>query len=100
MDQLTRRQFIGRAAAGAAGLAGILASGTAPAVAQKREVTMLGWSHFVPASDAKLKELVEKFGKEANVTVRSDHIPHPQLAAKQAAELQTRAGHDLMMFFN
>lgn len=100
MDRVTRRQFITRAAAGTAGLAGILASRTPPAVAQKREVTMIGWSHFVPASDVKLKELVEKFAKEANVIARSDHIPHLQLATKQAAELQTRAGHDLMMFFN
>ncbi len=93
---LTRRQFLARAG----GLAAMLASGAAPAYAQQREVTMLGWSHFVPESDKKLKELVEKFAKEAKVTVRSDHIPHPQLAAKQAAELQTRAGHDVMMFFN
>lgn len=100
MDRVTRRQFITRAAAGTAGLVGILASRTPPAVAQKREVTMIGWSHFVPASDVKLKELVEKFAKEANVIARSDHIPHLQLATKQAAELQTRAGHDLMMFFN
>lgn len=100
MDRVTRRQFMARAAAGTAGLAGILASRTPPAVAQKREVTMIGWSHFVPASDVKLKELVEKFAKEANVIARSDHIPHLQLATKQAAELQTRAGHDLMMFFN
>lgn len=100
MMRLTRREFLGRAAAGTAGLAGVLASRTPPALAQKREVTILGWSHFVPASDAKLKELVEKFAKETGVGVRSDHVPHPQLATKQAAELQTRAGHDIMMFFN
>lgn len=100
MDQVSRREFIGRAAVSTAGLAGILAAQTPPAFGQKRELTIIGWSHFVPASDAKLKEIVEKFGKEANVSVRSDHIPHVQLASKQAAELQTRAGHDLMMFFN
>lgn len=78
----------------------MLAAGAGPAVAQKREVTMLGWSHFVPASDAKLKELLEKFAKEAGVAARSDHVPNVQLATKQAAEVQTRAGHDLMMFYN
>ncbi len=100
MDSVTRRQFLGHAAAGGAGLAGILLSGTPPALAQKREVTMIGWSHFVPASDAKLKELCAKFAKEANCSVRSDHIPNTQLAAKQAAEVQTAAGHDLVMFYN
>src|SRR5207249_9596752 len=97
MNQLTRRQFIGSATAG---LAGILAFRVPPAIAQKREVTMLGWSHFVPESDKKLKELVDKFSKEAGVTARADHVPNVQLAAKQAAEVQTRAGHDLMMFYN
>src|SRR5205809_6590825 len=89
MNQLTRRQFIGSATAG---LAGILAFRVPPAIAQKREVTMLGWSHFVPESDAKLKQLLEKFSREANVGARSDHVPNVQLATKQAAEVQTRAG--------
>jgi len=97
MNQLTRRQFMGR---GTAGLAGILTFGIPPAVAQRREVTMLGWSHFVPESDAKLKQLLEKFAREANVGARSDHVPNVQLASKQAAEVQTKAGHDLMMFYN
>jgi multiple sugar transport system substrate-binding protein len=98
--RLSRRQFLGRASAGAAGLAGILAARVPPAVAQKRELTMLGWSHFVPESDTRLKQLVDRFTKETNIAVRSDHIPHAQLAAKQAAELQTGAGHDLVMFYN
>jgi multiple sugar transport system substrate-binding protein len=100
MDRVTRRQFIGHAAVTTAGLAGILAAKTPPAFGQKRELTMLGWTHFVPASDAKLKELLDKFTKETGVAVRSDHIPHLQIATKQAAELQTGAGHDLMMFYN
>ena len=97
MNQVTRRQFVRRATAG---LAGILAFRIPPAVAQKREVTMLGWSHFVPESDARLKQLLEKFSREANVVARSDHVPNVQLASKQAAEVQTKAGHDLMMFYN
>ncbi len=100
MDRVTRRQFMAHTAAGATGLAGILLTRTPPAFAQKREVTMLGWSHFVPESDKKLKELMEKFSKETGVNARADHVPNIQLAAKQAAEVQTRAGHDLMMFYN
>ena len=100
MRPITRRELIGHAAAGTAGLAGILLSRTPPASAQKREVTMLGWSHFVPESDKKLKDLVDRFSKEAGVTARADHVPNVQLAAKQAAEIQTHAGHDLMMFYN
>jgi multiple sugar transport system substrate-binding protein len=100
MSRVTRRQFMAQTAAGATGLTGILLTRTAPAFAQKREVTMLGWSHFVPESDKKLKELLEKFTKETGTPARSDHVPNVQLAAKQAAEVQTKAGHDLMMFYN
>ncbi len=91
---LSRRQFLARSG----GLAAMLAAGATPAYAQRREVTMLGWSHFVPESDKKLKELCDRFAKEANISARADHVPNVQLAAKQAAEVQTRAGHDLMMF--
>ena len=100
MDRVTRRQFMAHTAAGATGLAGILLTRTPPAFAQKREVTMLGWSHFVPESDKKLAELLVKFTKETGVAARSDHVPNIQLAAKQAAEVQTKAGHDLMLFYN
>jgi len=88
MRQATRRHFIGT---GTAGLAGILLARRRRA-RQKRELTLIGWSHFVPASDLRLHEQCEQFAREANVSVRSDHIPHAQLAAKQASELQTRAG--------
>ncbi len=93
---LSRRQFLARSG----GLAAMLAAGAAPAYAQRREVTMLGWSHFVPESDKKLKELCDRFAKETNISARSDHVPNVQLPVKQAAEVQTRAGHDLMMFYN
>src|SRR5262245_66444690 len=93
MKRVTRRQVVRRTTAG---LAGILAYRVPPAFAQRREITMLGWSHFVPESDTKLKQLLEKFAREANVGARSDHVPNVQLATKQAAEVQTKAGHDIM----
>src|SRR6266542_1549801 len=90
---LTRRQFIGTTAAG---LLGILAWRQAPVFAQRREVSMLTWNHFVPASDEKLKEIAAEFGKRHNVTLRVDTIAHLQLPAKIAAEVQTKAGHDIV----
>src|SRR5919197_3387522 len=91
---LTRRQFVATTAA--VGLAGILASRRAPVFAQRREVTMLTWNHFVPASDEKLKEIAADFGKRHNVTVRVDTIAHLQIPAKLAAEVQTKSGHDIV----
>jgi multiple sugar transport system substrate-binding protein len=100
MSRISRRQFLAGSAATTLGLADMLAARVPPARGQKRELSIIGWSHFVPASDVKLDEQIQKFAREAGVTVRSDHIPHPQLASKQAAELQTGAGHDIMMIWN
>src|SRR5262249_39241458 len=97
MKRVTRRQFVRRTTAG---LAGIPAYRLPPAFGQDREITMLEWSHFVPESDTKLKQLVGKFARDAKVGARSDHVPNVQIATKQAGQVQTKAGHDIMMFYN
>ncbi len=96
MEQVTRRQFIKRTAAGTAGLAGILASGVPPARGQQREITYLAWNNFAPASDKKLAEIGQRFTKDTGIKIRIDHIAHAQQPAKYAAEVQTQAGHDLV----
>jgi multiple sugar transport system substrate-binding protein len=94
---VTRREFLGAAAAG--GLGAVLAAGPRPAGAQQRELTLLAWSHFVPDSDKELKRQAEEFGKLKGLRVRTDHIAHLQMAAKRAAEAQSRSGHDLIHFW-
>ena len=74
MNGLTRRQFIGRTAAGTAGLAGILATGVAPARGQQREISYLCWNNFAPASDKKLAEIGQRFTKDTGIKIRIDHI--------------------------
>ncbi|HEV8642010.1 MAG TPA: extracellular solute-binding protein [Methylomirabilota bacterium] len=96
MSDLSRRQFLGRAAAGTAGLAGILAAKTPPAVAQQREISYLCWNNFAPASDKKLAEIGQRFAKDTGIKIKIDHIAHPQQAAKYASEVQSQAGHDLI----
>ena len=92
MRQTTRREFLSAAAiTGAA-----LAVDRAPALAQKRELTLLSNNHFVPASDDELRRQAELFGKQAGCTVRVDTIAGLQLPAKRAAEAQAQAGHDLV----
>ena len=68
------------------------------AVAQERELNMLAWNHFVPASDVGLKKQAEQFGREQHVKVRLDFIAHLQLPSKLTAELQTHSGHDIVLF--
>lgn len=91
-----RRRFL----AGAAGLAGILAGGRAPAVAQTRELKILSWSHFVPASDQELRRQGEEWGQQARVRVTLDTVPHLQLPAKKAAEVTARSGHDIVLLYS
>ena len=92
MRQMTRRQFLAAAATTGA----VLALDRAPALAQKRELTMLSNNHFVPASDDELRRQAELFGKQAGCAVRVDTIAALQLPAKRAAEAQGQAGHDIV----
>ena len=93
MRKMTRRQFVGAAA----GAGTALALGRAPAFAQRREVTFLSGSHFVPASDDELRRQAEAFGKQAGVTVKLDTIQALQLPTKRAAEAQSQSGHDIVL---
>jgi multiple sugar transport system substrate-binding protein len=95
---LTRRRFMETTAA--VGLLGILAVRHGPVFAQRREVSMITWNHFVPASDDRLKEIAAEFGKRHNVNLRVDTIAHLQLPQKLAAEVQTKTGHDLVFMYN
>ena len=93
---VTRRRFLTASAAVLAGSSSVLL-GRAPAFAQKRELTLLTFNHFVPASDDELKRQAEVFGKQAGVTVRVDTIAGPQLFAKRAAEASSQSGHDIVV---
>jgi multiple sugar transport system substrate-binding protein len=73
-----------------------LALRQAPAFAQKRELTVLSFNSFVPASDDELRRQAEAFGKQAGVEVRVDTISSLQLPAKLAAEAHAQAGHDIV----
>jgi multiple sugar transport system substrate-binding protein len=97
MRKLTRREFLGRTAAGTAGLAGILTSGVPPARGQQREISYLCWNNFAPAMDKKQLEIAQRFTKDTGIKIRIDGISHmgPQ-QQKLAAEVQTQAGHDLV----
>jgi multiple sugar transport system substrate-binding protein len=92
MEPVTRRQFV----TATAGLAGILATGVAPARGQQREISYLCWNNFAPASDKKLAEIGQRFTKDTGIKIKIDHINAEQQAAKYASEVQTQAGHDLI----
>ena len=89
---LSRRAFLGSTA----GLAGILASGRAPAAWAAREISILSAVNYAPASDAKLAEQAKRFTKQTGINVRVDHIQSVQMPAKLAAELMGKSGHDII----
>jgi multiple sugar transport system substrate-binding protein len=93
---MKRREFLQVSASGLAGMASILALRQSPASAQQRELTMLSWNHFVPASDEKLREQAAAFSKQRGVKVQVDTIAHLQLPSKLASEVQTQSGHDIV----
>src|SRR5215831_17162682 len=98
---LRRRDFLHKAAVGAAGLAGVLAFHQAPAYAQKRRLTMLTHEHFVPVSDENLRKWMAEFAKLHNIEGKVDSIAHRDTYVRLATEAETKTGHDIVvLFFN
>src|SRR5919109_3989646 len=96
-QRLNRRRFLRASAEGLAGLAAILALRQPPAAAQERELTMLSFNHFVPQSDEELRRRAAVFSQKHKVKGTVDTIAGLQLAAKLSAEIETRAGHDVVV---
>src|SRR5438876_5451928 len=95
MESIGRRRFLATTAGG--GLAGILAARVSPARGQQREISYLCWNNFAPAMDKKQNDIAQRFTRDTGIKLRIDYIAHPQQPAKYAAEVQTQAGHDLVV---
>ena len=67
---VTRRNVLKSGTALAGGMAGILATGRAPAFAQGTTVHWLRWNDFVPASDQLLRREMLPEGEKASQTSR------------------------------
>jgi multiple sugar transport system substrate-binding protein len=93
MSRFSRREFLGTAAAGALAAPHIWVR---PASAQQKQLSVLCWSHFVPAYDKWYDQWAQEWGAKNNVKVTVDHIPHLNLASKIAAEIATQSGHDIV----
>ena len=92
MTQIRRRNTLQLSAAsavavGTGGLAGILASGRAPAYAQTQTMHWLRWSDFVPASDQLLKsEIVKLCEKDLGMKLTVETINANDIQARIAAK--------------
>jgi multiple sugar transport system substrate-binding protein len=94
MTRINRRRFTqlsGASAltAGTGGLAGILASGRAPAYGQTATVHWLRWADFVPASDVLLKgKITEECQKDLGIKLTVETINANDIQARVTAAIQ------------
>jgi multiple sugar transport system substrate-binding protein len=97
---LSRRGFLKTTGLGLA--AGIAPAISAPFVTRARAatktLTIIQWSHFVPAFDTWFDQFAQGWGAQHGITVTVDHIPELNVAARAAAELAAKSGHDLFMW--
>src|SRR5215813_1351378 len=103
MARIDRRRLLklsgaGAVAATSGGLAGILATGRAPAYAQATTVHWLRWADFVPASDRLLKEkIAPQCEKALGIKLNVEMINANDLQARVTAAIQSGSGPDIIM---
>src|SRR3981189_3178185 len=106
MAGIDRRRLLNLSGAGAVaatggGIAGILASGRAPAYAQATSIHWVRWSDFVPGSDKLLREKVVPEGEKAlGMKIVFETINATHLQARVTAATQAGVGPDIIMALN
>src|SRR5208282_2408034 len=106
MAKLHRRRMLqvsgaGAVAAGTGGLAGILASGRAPAYAQGTGLHWLKFVDFVPVSDQLLKgKLKDECQKALGISLTIETINGDGVQARITSAIQSKTGPDIMMAVN
>ncbi len=103
MQRIDRRRVLrlsgaGALAAGSGGIAGILASGRAPAFAQGTALHWLKFVDFVPVSDQLLKgKLKDDCQKALGITLTVETINGDGVQARITSAIQAKTGPDIMM---
>src|ERR1700743_990825 len=106
MTRIRRRKTLQLSAARAlaastGGLAGILASGRAPAYAQTQTMHWLRWADFVPASDQLLKgEIAKACEKDLGIKLTVETINANDIQALIPAATQSGSGPDIFNALN
>jgi multiple sugar transport system substrate-binding protein len=98
---VTRRDFLKNStlAAGAAGLAPVVSAPfVSRALADNTSVSIVQWSHFVPAYDTWFDKFAKDWGEKNKIAVTVDHIPVQDVPARAAAEASGQSGHDIFGF--
>jgi multiple sugar transport system substrate-binding protein len=95
---VTRRNFL-KTSGVAAGLAPVISAPfVSRALADNKSLSIVQWSHFVPAYDTWFDKFAKDWGEKNNIAVTVDHIPVQNVPARAAAEASAGSGHDLFGF--
>ena len=101
MTKITRRTVLKGGTAIVGGMAGILATGRAPAFAQGTTVHWIRWNDFVPASDQLLRrELIPEGEKTLGIKINLETVNGNDLQPRITAAIQSGSGPDVFMLFN
>ena len=106
MTRISRRKFIkttgvGALAASSGGLAGILATGRAPAYAQQTTVHWLRWNDFVPACDQLLRQkLMPEAEKALGIKVKLETVNGNDLQPRITSASSRAPAPTCIMLFN
>ena len=101
MTKVTRRNVLKGGTALVGGMAGILATGRAPAFAQGATVHWLRWNDFVPASDTLLRrEMLPEAEKALGFKINFETVNANDLQPRITSAIQSGSGPDLIMLNN
>jgi ABC-type glycerol-3-phosphate transport system substrate-binding protein len=96
MARIARRRVLKLSASG--GMAAVLASARAPALAQETHVHWLRWADFVPASDALLKgPITQECKKATGITLKVETVNANDLQSRITSAIQSGSGADVIM---
>ena len=104
MLRIHRRKFLklsgGSAAAKIGGIAGILATGRAPAHAQATTVRWLRWGDPISAVDQILRDLQPEAEKALGIKVTLERVGGNDLQSRITSSIQSGTGADIIQLFN
>src|ERR1044072_872138 len=101
MTRIPRRTVLKSGTAIVGGMAGILATGRAPAFAQGTTVHWLRWNDFVPAADQLLRmEMLPEAEKTLGVKINFETVNANGLQPRITSAIQSGSGPDLIMLNN
>lgn len=94
-SRVSRRTFLGTVGTTAAAVAAGSALHGTPAFASGQKLSILKWSHFVPAYDTWFNKFAQDWGKKNGVTVTVDEVETNTVVTHAASEVAAGTGHDI-----